>query len=95
MKPQITYLLSTIFLWPLWEAIGGVVGYALVSIFSLGFVSGQRAQDNKMKFPWHGFSRASDGRMIVQSEVATIFGSIFLLLAVVTGIAWKVGVFDA
>lgn len=91
MKPQIAYLLATIFLWPLWEAIGGIVGYALVTILSLGMVRGQGPED-KLPFPWHGFARAPDGQIIVQSEVATIFGAIFLLLMIVLGIAWKVGV---
>ncbi|BAV34214.1 hypothetical protein SCL_1923 [Sulfuricaulis limicola] len=95
MKPQIVYLLSTIFLLPFWEAIGGMVGYTLIAILSLGAVQGQRPEDDKMKFPWHGFARAPDGRIIVQSEVATIFGSVFLLLVVAFGIAWKVGAFNA
>ncbi len=72
------------------EALCSFVGYILISLFSLGAVTGQRAEDNKLSFPWHGFVRAADGRLVVQVEVTGIIGAIFLIAGVVLFIMWHV-----
>lgn len=72
------------------EALCSFVGYILVSVFSFGAVTGQRAEDNKLSFPWHGFVRAPDGRLVVQVEITTIIGAIFLVAGVVLFIMWRV-----
>jgi hypothetical protein len=79
MKHPFQYLLATAFLQPVWEFIGGFIGYALVNILSFGQIRPQGVQDAKLKFPWHGVTRAPDGKLVVESNMASLVGAIFLL----------------
>jgi len=87
-------LLAFVFLLPFGEFLAGLVGYVLVSVFSLGQARGQEPKD-KIAFPWHGFARAPDGHLVVQDSVASLIGAMFLLSCIFTFIAWRVGAFRA
>lgn len=88
MKHPLLFLLLTVILQPVWEFIGGVVGYMLVSILSLGQVRPQGPEDAELKFPWHGFARAPDGRLVVEGTTASLFGALFLLAIIFAVIFW-------
>jgi hypothetical protein len=73
------------------EAICGVIGYAAVAVLSLGRIQGEGAEDGKLRFPWHGFARSKTGNLVVESQVATLIGALFLVGSIVLYIAWRAG----
>lgn len=75
------------------EGLVAFLGYCVFSILTLGQVRLRGPADKDLKFPWHGFARGSNGRLVVDDQVATGIGVAFLLFCFVIYALWRNGVF--
>ncbi len=87
-------LLAFVVLVPFVEFFGGMLGYLIVLMVSLGQVRLSTAGD-EVSFPWHGFSRTHNGHLVVQESTVTLIGSMALLAGVIAFVAWRAGAFRA
>ncbi len=83
--------IAEFFLRPILELILQLIGYYtarfLFPLLSFGFITvAPSAKGIKVYPKWHGFNRASNGKIVLHEEMGALFGIIFWLLSIGVGV---------
>jgi hypothetical protein len=71
------------------QIAGYVTARVVVPIISLGFASVEPAPKGVRVYPkWHGFHRASGGRIVIDAEMGALLGLIFWVLIAAVAYLW-------
>jgi hypothetical protein len=83
--------IAEFFLRPILEIIIQLIGYftsrLLLPAISLGYITVAPATKGVKVYPkWHGFNRASNGKIVLHEETGALLGIIFWFIAIGIGI---------
>lgn len=65
----------------LFEIVAYSVGRIVLPVLTLGTIRSERLSD-LVSFPWHGMTRASDGKYVASAETTAIVGLVAIVLAI-------------
>ncbi len=83
--------IAEFFLRPILELLLQLIGYftarILLPLISLGYITVAPSPKGVKVYPkWHGFNRASNGKLVLHEEMGALLGILFWFVAVGVGI---------